>query len=217
MQGFDKRQWHKSWSSWSGSKSSECSLHLDDILDSSKSPSQISEVSEGGQHERVSVSHNQSYHQNTTSVRNGPSGDFCRTNPNLKIQGHVSRLLEYSELCERANAHNPDSEPPMSPLGWILRFKSREMDTTDLSQGASFLSSSSGCGSPLLKPQIRPAQAPHDRSRKPQRRHSFPINPVGPPAVPKLHSEASPGDQDETAVYRQQVASALESGRTVWL
>lgn len=222
----DKKRWHKSWSSWSGMKSTTAAtLHLDDI--NSNIDDEVSASERGG--EAVLRCANAS--QKRLSV------DSEMKETSLNLQEHMCRLHQYSDICERTNSGS-ETEVSKSPLSWIHRFKSRELDlATDLAQGGSFLSTHSSCGSPPLRtawstssPQSREGSFKHVSGSLPLR-----------PAVPALsgldgsfrrpHSSPSDGRagsasprsgdagvrKEECAVFRRHVASALKDGRTVWL
>jgi hypothetical protein len=113
--------WNKSWSSWSG-KSSESSLHLDDIQDAPKHSSLVHD-NDGVYQGRALSRSEQRTSANSSKLANAEMS----VSVSLKIQEHINRLQDYSELCERANRlAAAKEEPPSSPYAWIRRFKNRE-------------------------------------------------------------------------------------------
>ena len=154
-----------------------------------------------------------------------------KTGTDLKIQEHVSRLQEYSELCERVQGHHleTDDDPRR------FHYQSRGLDNS------SFLSASIDGGSFLSankSPLLRPAGSASGRDLARRSSSSCPSHadalpkrppPLGPAAVGGADGAAGHGRRPcasaggsgdggtESAVYRRQVVSALQAGRTVWL
>ena len=232
----DRKRWHKAWSSWSGMKTAASVLHLDD-LNSQAPESSERDGSNSKFDDYCEVGLN--FSNSLQKVSSGDS-DSLTMNHKFNIQEHIGRLQQYSDLCERASRHL-ESENPRSPLGWVHRFKNRELDVgSDVSQGGSFLSSHSGCISPPLRPAISTSTCLSRDGSFYSGGGSPPLRPAVPtmggrskdgsfrrrnssPSTTGRAVSASPragGDgvhDEESAVYRRQVASALKDGRTVWI
>ena len=140
-----------------------------------------------------------------TSLQNGSLMDSSEVSFDSNLQEPFCRLQICDDIYQRAE----ETFPPMSPLGWILRFQNHDQDVSDeISLGG--LNYDSDGESPAWRPQVRNCKA---------RQWSWPLLiPANRPSTsPRSQSGAEHGSEDESAMYRRQVASALQGGRPVWL
>uniref|UniRef100_A0A7S0MNU4 Uncharacterized protein n=1 Tax=Cryptomonas curvata TaxID=233186 RepID=A0A7S0MNU4_9CRYP len=235
ISGTEMRKWTNAWSSWSG-KASESSLHLDDIHDERKEASH--DIATNGFYQEASRSHSEQ--QSAESFVKLSSFDISIKNQ--KIQEHIARLHDFSDLCERANQpSSPADELPPGQHGWARRFKDSK---TRLLSGSEPSLASRSPPTPhgsFLVPRAAFATRLHiSPPRRPQSSHTSSF--CRPRSCPTTEATVRPlsnsadgdsrksgsksgsksggaggGPADDSAVYRRQVAAALEVGRTVWL
>jgi hypothetical protein len=224
------KKWTKSWSSWSG-KTSESSLHLDDIQDSPKDTSDATDTDVVYQERHRP--RNAVCLQQQAAVGPPKSSSNTTSTATSNIQEHINRLHDYSDLCERAHRlASPD--PPSSPNGWVRRFKNRETpllsgserslsDSNPPTPHGSFLVPRTSAPRPHFSPPSSPLSAPCSPVSF-GRRKSCPTSEAleAATAASSLQSGGGDGgggggDPADSAVYRRQVAAALQGGRTVWL
>jgi hypothetical protein len=123
--GFSMKKWAKAWGSKSG-KSFESLLHLDDIHDVPKD--NVHENATNGMDRECCSCHDE--YEPEAAARTSKLASVESSSVSLNIQGHIARLHDYGDLCERANYHaaSTNNVPPSCPYGWTRH--ANECDTT---------------------------------------------------------------------------------------
>ena len=137
-------------------------------------------------------------HISPPALREGSDSGVYKGSSELKrkIQEHEFRLKEYSVLCDKANGQ---LEPELKKCG--------SFEKSETPHSGSFLLSSN-TRVDNVKRQQRPAIGDGSNGREPAEGL---LTSTEPP------DETTERAEKESAVYRKQVTSALQCGRTVWL